>query len=422
MGGQSPRKMKPTLGLGLLLAGLLTVEGLLKPNFSSKSHEAVGRAPEQRGRREAQELARRTMQFGFQLYKKLASAGPSQNIFFSPVSISTAFSMLCLGSQNATLAEIKQGLNFRNIQEKDIHGGFRYLIHRLNQETQDLQMSLQNTLFIDQRLRPEKKFMTDAKNLYNADSVPTNFQNLDHARKQINDYLSQKTHGKINDLIKSMDSNIALLLVNTLFFRARWQQEFDPKTTKEEDFFLDGNKPVKVPMMFHGGMYGVGHDEQLSCTVLEMPYFNNITATFVLPDEGDMKHVEEALTLATFDRWKKLITRRVVDVSLPRFAITGTYNLKKTLSYLGIMKVFEPNGDLNKIVPNQNLKVGEAVHKAKLKIDEKGTEGAAGSGIQTLPMERPLVFKLNRPFLLMITENIIPTVLFMGKITNPAGA
>lgn len=87
-------------------------------------------------------------------------------------------------------------------------------------------------------------------------------------------------------------------------------KEIDPKATKEEDFILDGNKPVRVPMMFRGGMYAVGHDDQLSCTVLETPYQGNITATFILPDEGKMKQVEEALRTDTFARWKRLITQR----------------------------------------------------------------------------------------------------------------
>lgn len=73
---------------------------------------------------------------------------------------------------------------------------------------------------------------------------------------------------------------------------------------------MDGNQRVKVPMMFRGGMYETGYDEQLSCTILEMPYQGTISATFILPDEGKMKTVEEALKADTFDRWKKLITRR----------------------------------------------------------------------------------------------------------------
>lgn len=63
-------------------------------------------------------------------------------------------------------------------------------------------------------------------------------------------------------------------------------------------------------MMLRGGGYKVGHDDQLSCSILEMPYRGNITAIFILPDVGQMRHVEEALTVETLDRWNKLIKQR----------------------------------------------------------------------------------------------------------------
>lgn len=225
--------MNFTLGLGLLLAGLLAVEGLRKPGFSPKNPGAVSRDQEQQGRRAAQELARRNVGFGFELYKRMAATGPSKNIFFSPMSISTAFAMLSLGAQNSTLAEIKEGLNFRNMPEEDLHEGFHYLIQRLNQKAEGLRLSLENTLFLDRKLRPEKRFMADAKNLYNANSIPTNFQDVKTAQKQINDYVSQQTQGKINNLVKDIDPGTVMLLVNCLYFRGKardslaWKREHD---------------------------------------------------------------------------------------------------------------------------------------------------------------------------------------------------
>ncbi|XP_004682085.2 PREDICTED: serpin A12 [Condylura cristata] len=411
--------MNPMLGLGLLLVGLLTAEGLLKPSFPPNNHGIVKQFSAWKSRRVAQELARRNTQFGFKLFKKLATNKPSKNIFFSPLSISTAFSMLCLGAQDSTQAEIKQGFNFRDMSEKDLHEGFHTLIPRLNQGNQDLSLGLENALFVDQKVQLEPKFQKNVKKMYNADTIPADFHNLENARQQINDYVSQKTQGMIDDLINSIAPGTVMLLINCIFFRARWQQEFDPKETKEEDFLMDGNKTAKVPMMSHGGMYEVGRDDELACTVLEMPYQGNITATFILPDEGKMKTVEKALKTDTLARWKTVITRRVADVSMPKFSITGTYDLKKMLSYLGVSKVFEEHGDLTRISPNHSLKVSEAVHKATMRMDEKGTEAAAGSGAQTLPMEKPLSVKMNRPFLLVITEKTTSSLLFLGKITDP---
>nr|XP_003408638.1 serpin A12 [Loxodonta africana] len=413
--------MNSTLGLGLLLAGLLAVKGFPQHHLSPNSHVAVNQAQAWKGRRAAQELARRNTDFGFQLFKKLAAKSPGRNIFFSPLSISTAFSMLSLGAQGSTLDEIKQAFNFFELPDKDRHEGFHYLIQRLNQGDQDIKLNLSNVLFIEERLQIQRKFLANVKNLYNADPVPTDFRNLEAAQKQINDYVSRKTHGNVNNLIKNIDPGTVMLLVNSIFFLGRWQHEFDPKVTKEEDFMLDGNKPLKVPMMFRGGMSKVGHDDQHSCTVLEMPYKGNITAIFILPDKDKLERVEEAMVADVLDSWKKIVTRRVVDVSVPRFSITGTYNLKDILSHLGISKIFEENGDLTRISPHRSLKVGEVFHKAKLKMDEKGTEAAAGTAAETLPMEKPVEVKLNRTFLMIIQEENTDSMLFLAKIANPNG-
>lgn len=206
-----------------------------------------------------------------------------------------------------------------------------------------------------------------------------------------------------------------------LYSSGRWQYEFDPKQTKEEEFFIEKGKTVKVPMMFQRGLYDMAYDSQLSCTILEIPYRGNITATFVLPDNGKLKLLEQGLQADIFAKWKSLLSKRVVDVWVPKLRISSTYNMKKVLSRLGISKIFEENGDLTRISSHRSLKVGEAVHKAELKMDEKGMEGAAGSGAQTLPMETPRHMKLDRPFLMMIYENFMPSMVFLARIYDPSG-
>ncbi|XP_005390447.1 PREDICTED: serpin A12 [Chinchilla lanigera] len=409
------------LGLGLFLAGLLTTEGQQKPTVFSPISVSKIHPRGWKEERDAQDLARRNMQFGFKLLKKLAISSPRKNVFFSPLSISTAFSLLCLGAQDSTLAEIKQGFNFKGMPERDLHQAFHHLLHKLNQNEEDVKLHFGNTLFMDQKLQPQQKFLRVAKNMYNADILPANFHNLEDTQKQINEYVSRKTHGRIDNLVKNIDSGTVMLLTNYIYFRARWQHEFDPKETKAEDFFVSRNKTVKVPMMFRSGLYDMGYDKQLSCTILEIPYQGNLTATFILPDKGKMRQLQENLQADVFGRWKKLLTKRVVDVHVPRIHISGTYNLKKTLSQLGISKIFEEHGDLTRISPYRSLKVGEAVHKAELKMDEKGTEGAAGSGAETLPMEKPQNVAMNRPYLMMLYETTMPSLLFLGKISNPGG-
>ncbi|XP_052042654.1 serpin A12 [Apodemus sylvaticus] len=413
--------MNLMLGLGLLLAGLLTVRGLPQDRDAPDIYESPVKIQEWRGKKDARELARHNMEFGFKLLQRLASNSPQGNIFLSPLSISTAFSMLSLGAQSSTLEEIREGFNFKGMSDSDMHMGFHYLLHKLNRETQDIKMSIGNALFMDQKLRPQQRFVKLGRTVYDADMVLTNFQDLENTQKDINKYISRKTHNRIKDMVKSIDPGTVMLLTNYIFFRGRWQYEFDPKQTKEEEFFIKKGKTVKVPMMFQRGMYDMAYDSQLSCTILEIPYRGNITATFVLPDDGKLEMLEQGLQADIYAKWKSLLSKRLVDVWVPRFHISATYNMKKVLSRLGISKIFEEHGDLTRISSHRSLKVGEAVHKAELKMDEKGTEGAAGSGAQTLPMENPRKMRLNKPFLMMIYEKLVPSMIFLARIYDPSG-
>ncbi|XP_076777408.1 serpin A12 [Arvicanthis niloticus] len=413
--------MNLMLGLGLFLAGLLTVKGLLQDRDALDMYESPARVQDWKGKKDARELTRHNMEFGFKLMQRLSSNSPQDNMLLSPLSISTAFSMLSLGAQDSTLEEIREGFNFKEMSDRDLHMGFHYLLQKLNRETQDIKMSVGNALFMDQKLRPQQRFLKLAKTVYDADTVPTDFQDLENAQKDINRYISRKTHSRIKNMVKNIDPGTVMLLTNYIYFQGRWQYEFDPEQTKEEEFFIEEGKTVKVQMMFQRGIYDMAYDSQLSCTILEIPYRENVTATFVLPDKGKMKLLEQGLHADIFAKWKRLLSKRVVDVWVPRLHISATYNLKEVLSRLGISRIFEQHGDLTRISSHRSLKVGEAVHKAALKMNEKGTEGAAGSGAQTLPMENPQRMKLNHPFLIMIYEKLMPSMLFLAKIYNPSG-
>lgn len=216
--------MNLMLGLGLFLAGLLAVKGLLQDRDAPDTYGSPIRVQEWRGKKDARKLGRHNMEFGFHLLQKLAAKSPEQNIFFSPLSMTTAFSMLTLGAQNSTLEEIKEGFHLQEMAEKDMHLGFHYLLHKLNRETQDVKINLGNALFMDQKLKPQKRFLRLAKTVYDADMVLTSFQDLDSTQREINSYISRKTHNIINNLVKSIDPGTVMLLANYIYFRGKAMQ------------------------------------------------------------------------------------------------------------------------------------------------------------------------------------------------------
>ncbi|KFW10852.1 Alpha-1-antiproteinase F, partial [Eurypyga helias] len=352
-------------------------------------------------------------------YKEISSRENSGNIFFSPLSISTAFAMLTLGARSDTLTQILKVLSFnpQQISENEIHEGYRQLMQMVNRKNGGLQLNMGNVLFVLDRLKPQDKFLSNLRNFFEGEAYPMNFKRADQAQIKINEYVAGRTNGKIKDLINNLDPLTEILLISYIYFNAEWEKPFDPKYTKKHKFFVDGNKAVEVPMMFGMGLFKHGYDDQLSSTVVQMDYKGGASAFFILPDKGRMKKLEKKLSCERMSRWKTLVSKSSVNLYLPKFTLYGTYNLKNMLYKMGIMDVFTDKADLSGITGQPQHRISQAIHKAVVKVDETGTEAAAATGMEIVPMSRPAIINFNRPFVCVIIINKI--IVFMGKIVNP---
>ena len=145
------------------------------------------------------------------------------NIFFSPVSVATAFAMLSLGAKGETHTQILEGLDFNLTEraEADIHKGFQNLLHTLNKPDNQLQLTTGNGLFINESAKLVGKFLEDAKKLYHSEAFSVNFRDSEAAKKQINDYVEKGTQGKIVDLVQELDEDTVFALVNYIFFKGK---------------------------------------------------------------------------------------------------------------------------------------------------------------------------------------------------------
>lgn len=216
--------MKTTLYLSLLLAGFHTVAHSELPPNDHDGHDPNDPKHHIHHGDEAiacLKLVPNNADFAFQFFREITQEAANKNIFFSPVSISTAFAMLALGARSATRSQILEGLHFNltELEEKEIHEGFHNLIHMLNHPEGGVQLNMGNAIFVTEKLKLLERFSDTAKVLYQLEAFTTDFNKPTEAEKQINDYIESKTHGKITDLVKNLDPQTIMLLASFVFFK-----------------------------------------------------------------------------------------------------------------------------------------------------------------------------------------------------------
>ncbi|XP_036986041.2 serpin A9 [Artibeus jamaicensis] len=332
--------------------------------------------------------------------------------------------MLALGAHAATKTQILQsmGFNLTRTPEATIQQGFQRVVHSLRVPSADLDLRMGNVLFIKKGLQLQADFLNDVRRLYESEVFSTDFSNASTARKKINSYVEKETKGKVADLIQDLEPQTAMVLVNYIFFKARWAKPFNPVYTSKRYPFLVGKTTVKVPMMHQVEKFAFGVDPELNCSVLQMDYSGDAAAFFVLPVQGGMRQLEQSLSPRTLRKWSYSLQKRWIEVFIPKFSISTSYDLENILPKMGIRDAFGKNADFSGITKRDFLQVSKAAHKAVLDVREEGTEAAAATATKlTVRSEDGASHSIcfNRSFLLLIVSKATGTVLFLGKVENP---
>ncbi|XP_061560431.1 alpha-1-antitrypsin homolog [Phycodurus eques] len=358
--------------------------------------------------------------FGFALYKTLkAKAGAAENIFFSPLGISTALSLLSTGAHGETHSQLFSTLGYSGKEQDTINQGYKHLFHKLGQNKAHQELDVTNAVAVDSHFSPCDSFMKNAKEFYSAEVLKVDFGKSQEAAAEINSYIANKTRNMIKDHVKELDETMAMMLINTVYFKGEWDRPFNKSLTRKADFHVDDTTKVEVDMMRRTGRYEMYYDDDNSTTILMLPYKGNTSMMIVLPDEGKMKSVEGYINKDYIKHWHDSIYKQSVDVFLPKFSISAKAALDSTLKEMGISAAFGDTADFSGISDDVALKLSKASHEAVLSIDEIGTEAVAVTVVEVMPMSMPMQLRLDRPFLVFILEDSTCSIIFMGKISNP---
>lgn len=379
----------------------------------------------------AQQVARSVNAFGVDMYGKLASR--SDNMVFSPASISIAFSMTQAGARGETAQEMARVFHFDEV-EGDVSQGFASLLADWSIAQERLELAVANRLFGDAKVDYEGSFLELTRKSYGAPLEEMDFRGApEPARRRINEWVEKRTHDRIRDLIVvgGIDPSTRLVLVNAIYFKAAWLDEFSEHATRNEPFTrLDGTK-IEVPMM-HGtsSMRSAVRPED-GLKVIEIPYVGGrFSLTVIVPDRHDgLPALEAELSAARIAAWVGAATPGRVELALPKFRIEpdGPVLLSRTLGQLGLQIAFDPaRADFTGIAPaSEQLALTEAFHKAFIDVDERGTEAAAATAVgmragTAPPSEPPPVIRVDRPFLYLVRDIDSGAILFMGRVVDPS--
>ncbi|XP_030647355.1 hibernation-specific plasma protein HP-55 isoform X2 [Chanos chanos] len=358
--------------------------------------------------------------FAFRLYKHMETPR-SKNLLFSPLSISVALAALSLGAEGETNQQIFSGLGFNNsnIAKEQVHQAFQSLLEDLRSKTA-VELNTGTALFLKETFKPHLEFLENLKRFYNSDSLTTDFTKTAEATEMINNYVKEKTNGKINKMVDSLSPDTIMFLLSYIYFKGKWMIPFNPRHTTQDKFQVDPNTSVSVQMMYKKGQFNVYHDRTLSTHVLQLRFTNGVSMMLALP-ENNLEELEAKISPNDVSKWQHWMRKSEYSIYVPKLSIKTSYTLKDVLSTLGMSKMFRPEADFSGISEDQ-IFVSEVVHQATLDVDEAGATATAATGMILVPLsfQPSVILKFDHPFMVFIVSDDNNSILFMGKIQNPA--
>ena len=378
-----------------------------------------------------------TTEFAAKLYQEIAkTTDDSKNIFFSPLSIFTAFGMLKAGARGKTEKQMEQVMNWDQLKSEEGHSGIQNLLRDVFAP-----LSAENTISVANKVWMQKyfcletcqKFVKVLEDKYSAALEELNFAGKpEDSRKAINKWIEDKTNRKIKDLMPpgSVLSDTRFVLTNAIYFKSKWKSQFNKNNTADRSFHALGKNGVvkkQVPVMYQNGrFFSSGFMPTAPYQLLEMPYENSeLSMVVILPRSAqEMKKIETTnQPLRLYENIMEELyefPETGLDVFLPKFKIASDLKLKNYLINMGMKDVFsQRKADLSGITGFRGLHVNAAVHKAYVNVDEEGTEAAAATGIGITLTSLPFQFKVDKPFFFMIKHKKSGVILFMGRVMDP---
>eukprot|EP00062_Callorhinchus_milii_P011637 gi/632957814/ref/XP_007894689.1/ PREDICTED: pigment epithelium-derived factor [Callorhinchus milii] len=348
--------------------------------------------------------------FGYDLYRKVAQKTPTANVFMSPLSVATALSELSLGVAEPNEQMLHRVLNFRSLNDLEIHKVYKDLIAEITSPPKQFKMGAR---MYTRRLKMKPNFLKEVQKFYG--ETPKALGNKPQISLwNINQWVNQKT--QVDRMMTSVPLRLSIFLLSVGHFKGQLMTGFISANIMQKPFRVDQDTVVYVPMMTEIDYpLRFGYDSDLKCKIGMFPFVGDISMFIFLPDviSSNMTQLEDNLNPGFIQDLIEQLQEVPTSVSLPKLRLKAVTELKEQLE-------LEPLYTLSRMpkIANPPLKISSIKHLAVLELQENGIEESVK---EEGGRELMLDFHVNRPFILVLHDNASGSLLFIGRVMDPRG-
>lgn len=363
--------------------------------------------------------------FAFRLFKDTAANNPGRNILIFPCGASMTLTLAYNGALDDTKKAMGKALALDKMSEPEINESNSALMDNLNNPGSGIELNVANAAWLDKKVQIVPKFIDTARKYYDAEAA-----NIDLANSGsiINDWVSKKTRGRIDNIAEGLDASSVLCLTNAVYFKGTWTNPFDKKSTSSKPFILTDSSMKQVPMMYQEDdfrCYNCEYNDNVDFKAIALPYGSGRMSMYVfLPGKySSLKTFLQTLNEKNWNMWLSHFEKKKLEVYLPRWKFDSQMNLIKPCKRLGMGVAFDPCKSnfqrMCKCDDRNNVYVSVLKQKVFIEVDEEGTEAIAGTYFLSPVSAVYPSFFANRPFFYAIRDDRTGEILFMGIVEDP---
>ena len=374
---------------------------------------------------EQKAMVAKSNDFSFNLFREVyrqhqTESQKQKSMFFSPMGVTFMMGMLAEGAEGETQREILKTMCLDEATAREISQMCEVLIDDAPEADRQVTLEIANAIYTNKGFEPKKEYKECMDEYYDADIRSLDFSKTESINA-INNWAKDKTNGKIQKIIDRLSPDAVAYILNSIYFNAKWTNQFDREDTKTETFMTEGGEARQTEMMNNNAIVACAANDVMSMVCL--PYGSGTVWNMyvLLPNEG--KTVDDVLGSLNTESWMNVckgLKNMLLNLKMPKYSTDNIIDMKTALAAIGMTKAFSPNAEFGKITDSKNMYISNIGQRAQINVTEEGTEMVAVStgDLSSLGGGADIFgngeFFANRPFVYIVAENNTGAIFFAG--------